>query len=133
MKIYYPILVSSLLFLLFSCGNDDEGILIDEREKFLGTYAGMEVCGQLSDNGNIIIITSVEGSNDQLSIQHLYNFGTTIIATVSGDNLTIESQTVGLVRFSGSGSIIGDALTIDYTVSDPFGFSGDCTASLTKI
>ncbi|MEL6394174.1 MAG: hypothetical protein AAFR97_15630, partial [Bacteroidota bacterium] len=128
MKSLFVILAAGLLTFTLSCSEDDE-IMIDEREKFLGTYIAEEVCDFGNDN-SIVIIQSVEESTDEVVIRNLHQFGTMIFAVVSGNELSISDQPFGIPSYSGTGSISGMTITINYMVSNPFGNSGSCTVSL---
>lgn len=118
-------LVSSIL-LLSSCKKDDEL----DRVKFIGTYGAVETCDSGNDSYDIVITASSTG-DDKIIISNLYAFPGTLTASVSGDNITIASQAVQNITYSGSGSLNGNTLTISFTVTD--GAAADnCTAICTK-
>lgn len=109
----------------------------DERDKFVGAWKCEEAS---SINGNSTFTIDINKSTtekSQVIIENFYNYGfnKTAIATVSGNTLTIPSQTFsGTNTLSGSGKLSSDGKKIEdlnYTVND--GSSDDnCTAVLTK-
>lgn len=109
----------------------------DERDKFVGSWKCEE---NSSINGNSTFTIDINKSTtekSQVILENFYNYGfnKTAIATVSGNTLTIPSQTFsGTNTLSGSGTLSADGKKIqdlNYTVND--GSSDDnCTAVLTK-
>lgn len=71
-----------------------------------GTYNGDAVCsGSHGDGfGDKIIISERSSETVSLYIQIQYNAGYTLVMKVDGNTLTIDSQTVSNVTYSGSGS-----------------------------
>lgn len=94
----------------------------------LGTYNVTESC----TSGNFaysIAITAGSGGN-QILISNFGDYTVTVVGTVSGTSITIPNQTVGGGTFSGSGTINGSVVIINYTVTA--GSSSDsCTMTCT--
>jgi hypothetical protein len=103
----------------------------ESRIKFLGRFTGGQNsyddnCGTkdttLSYSYADSVIVTRDSSSSDVSRIRIYNLGDYqgsignyyVYATVSGSNLTIPSQSQGGVTFSGTGSISGNTLTINY-------------------
>ena len=118
--------LSATVFLTTSCEVEEK-----DYEKFLGTYIVDETCdGGSMDNYEIVISENNTGPSD-VQIFNLYDVGESLTANVSGDKITIGSQSTFLVTFEGSGTLTGDDLTIDFTVDIGFGVS-TCVAEGTR-
>jgi hypothetical protein len=114
---------------------DDDGSCTFDRTKFVGTYTVNESCSSGNYNYSMTI---AEASSNQVTVTltNLGNFQNTVLSgTVSGDALTIASQTVTIdgtaVGFSGQGTISGSTLTIIY-VASVGGTPDNCTATCIK-
>ena len=110
--------------------DNDDGSCILAREKFLGAFSAIETCGGGNDTYSITIIES-GSSEDAVVLGNLYDWGEPLNATISGSNITIPSQLTSGLTFSGSGSISGNTLTINFTVSDGTN-SDNCNAICTR-
>jgi len=119
------VLAFSLTFT--SCSNDDDE---PDREKFLGVFSAVETCGGGTDAYDLIILESGTDGG-AVVVNNLYNFGESLSATVSGDNITVASQLAGGLTYSGSGSISGDILTLNFTVANSTG-EDVCNAVCTR-
>lgn len=111
---------------------DDDGSCTYDRTKFIGTYTVNESC---SSGNYSYSMTIAESSANMVTITltNLGNFQNAVLtATVSGDALTIASQTVTIdgtaVAFSGQGTISGSTLTIIY-IASVGGTPDNCTAT----
>ncbi len=94
---------------------DDDGSCIFPRDKFLSSFGVTETC----DSGNYTYTISITASETGKNFILIYNFGDyglTITATVSGSSISFNHTESG-VNFSGSGTINGDNLTIDYVAT----------------
>lgn len=105
-------------FTLISCGDDDL-----DRDQFIGSYSVVDDC----DDPYILTISASTGDDDEITIFNLWDWDENMTASVSGNNLTIATQDSDGSTFSGSGSISGNTLTINYNVD-----GDDCTAVCTK-
>ena len=106
----------------------DNGACTYARDKFIGTFAGTENC----DSGTYSwTMTVTESSTDVAGIilGNFGDFGENFRATVSGANLTINDTQSGLT-LSGTGTINGGALTINYQASGAF--VDECVANCVK-
>ncbi|MEZ5058078.1 MAG: hypothetical protein R2879_13670 [Saprospiraceae bacterium] len=86
------VLLLSIAFVFGSCSKDDEL----DRVKFIGTYGVVETCGSGNDTYDIVITASSTG-DDKVVIANLYDLGGTITGTISGNTITIASQTAQTV------------------------------------
>lgn len=108
----------------------------EKRAKFISGYSVSEVCGP--DNFSYPITVSASTTDvSKILISNFGSYGATVTATVddSGTSITIAEQTVavtgGSLTVSGTGTISGDVLTINYNVAD--GTTTDnCTKTCTK-
>ncbi|MCB0581423.1 MAG: hypothetical protein KDD10_19190 [Phaeodactylibacter sp.] len=125
-KSLFSLAAAILVLSAFGCKKDEELA----RIKFLGAYSVVETCGSGNDSYEIIIIES--GSSDNaIVINNLYDFGESVSATVSGNSVTIPSQLLSGITYSGNGTISGSTLTINFTVSDSVD-SDNCNAICTR-
>ncbi|MCF8258343.1 MAG: hypothetical protein K9J06_12380 [Flavobacteriales bacterium] len=102
------------------------------RDKFLGTYSVSESCTNGTDAYTMTIAAS-STSVQQVTVTNLYDAPQTVVATVSGNSITIGSQTVNGITYTGTGSInsAGNTLTMTYQLSDGIN-SDSCTLTATK-
>lgn len=106
----------------------DDGTCTYARDKFIGTFAGTETC----DSGTYswsMTVTESTTDVDGIILSNFGDFGESIRATVSGSNLTLNDTQVG-ITFSGTGTINGSALTINYAASGAF--TDNCVANCIK-
>lgn len=110
----------------------DIAVIAPGRDNFVGTYATGETCTTGNSNYMLTVVAN-SGVSNALVIGNLGNFGFNVTATVSGYNLTIPAQNVGIYSVSGSGTINGalNTLTISYTVTSS-GATDVCTATAIK-
>ncbi|MBK9272361.1 MAG: hypothetical protein IPM48_12270 [Saprospiraceae bacterium] len=126
----FNLIFASLMILAVSCTKDET----NPRDKFLATYGVVESCPGINSSYDIIITTSAESSSTIL-INNFGETGSSVKATVSGNNLTIPNQTINVggisVTLSGSGALNGNILNITYTGSAAGG-SLNCSMVCTK-
>lgn len=122
------ILLAFIAGLVVSCGKDDDGP--DERTPFLGTYTVDTFNVYSGDLTDTYDITISNGSGKDVNIDHFGFFKVPIRGTVSGNNLTIPSQTFtqdGItIEVSGSGKLENDVLTYTYTLTGFSNYSVNC-------
>lgn len=124
--LYCTILLTGVVLFTTSCKKDKT----PDRDKFLGAYSVVQTCGSGNASYDITIIESGTADNAVI-IVNLYNITQQWSATVSGDNITISTQVVGAITWSGSGSIAGNSLTISFTGATA-GVFDNCTAICTR-
>lgn len=95
------------------------------RSKFLGTWGVTEDCSQSAAATYSVTISSSPNGNDQVLISNFWDaFGSAVVATVDGDQLTIASQEPDNDDYfvNGSGTITTtngvSTITITYNVED---------------
>lgn len=114
------------------CYNGYEGVNCDteERADFIGTYNVTEVCSSGNYAYSITVTTSGAGISS-IIVTNFGDYNINLSGTVSGDNVTFASQTIGGGTFSGVGRIYGNILTITYNVTSGTA-SDNCTMTCTK-
>ena len=125
MKKIFTLLSASLLVALIitSCTKKEE---TDDRDAFVGTWNLSEtytIPGWGSGTDNYAITISKSPVNDNgVIITNFGNVGLTVEGTVNGTSMSIPSQNVTyegeIVSLSGSGSIAGSTLILNYTIVD---------------
>lgn len=131
-KIFLPVLILSSTVFISSCtkqgctdsmannysssAKKDDGSCKFDRDAFIGNYSATytDLCEGIS-TGNMSITASTSAKN-KIVITSDGN----IVGTVNGTGVTIDSQTVDGLQFSGSGSINGNILTLNLTYYDSF-------------
>ncbi len=126
-KFFVIPLICLALLLISGCKKDSEL----DREKFLGTYTVTEDClsGPFAYN---MSISASSDSDDIVLITNMYDYGDVLNATINRNQLTIPSQEHDGYTYQGSGSISGNTLTVDYTISAGTAESDECTAICTR-
>jgi len=107
----------------------------ESRAKFFGVYTVSDSC-TITGNSAYTVNISAGTQIDQVLISNFWGaFAHAVEATVSGSSITIPSQEPDSDNFfvQGSGTISGNVLTMNYTVTDQTsGLSDGCTATWTK-
>jgi hypothetical protein len=105
------------------------------RAKFIAVYNAQESSTVWGNSNFEIVISSSANDVSKVIISNFYASNATVVATVSGNSMTIANQTVnsslGSITVSGSGQLSGNILTLTYTVSQG-SVSDPCTAICTK-
>jgi len=109
------------------CDTGYEGVNCDTpwSAYFLGTYAGLDTCGFQYES-----IISGGASATTLSISNIFGLaasGTATVISNTAGTIQIPSQTVNGYVVSGSGALVGDVITIDYTID-----GDDCMLTYTR-
>lgn len=114
--------------------DNDDGSCTFERDAFIGTYNNC-VDGCVAGASFNMTIAAASENTATISISNFAGFGSayTIKATVSGSSITLMpgSLGTGITLLSGSGSMIGNILTILYTYEDAAG-TETCQITATK-
>ncbi len=104
----------------------------ESRVKFYGNYNVSETCGGPADTYASSI--SAGTSITQVNISNFGNSGLNVAANIDGDNLTVPSTSLNIggnaVTVTGTGTIVGNVLTLSYSASGAVSFT--CTATMTK-
>lgn len=130
-NLFYLFLISCVL-VATGCGDDDE-MMVDDREKFLGTYQAADQCSITGVDNYSVTITAGAGPNE-VNISNFWDVTTNpTTATVSGDEITIPRQDPDndQVFASGSGTINGNVISLDFTMETAFG-DDVCSSRMTK-
>jgi hypothetical protein len=114
---------------------DDDGTCTYDRTKFLGAYTVNETCNSGTYNYSMTI-AEASANMVTVTLTNLGDFSSNVLTgTVSGDALSIPSQTLTIqgtsVAFSGQGTISGSTLTIIYGATYN-GTTDNCTATCIK-
>lgn len=105
------------------------------RDKFIGTYAGTEICTVGSDSYSVIV--SANSDAIKLTMTGLYNDPTApytaICSMIAVDSFSFSgsSSASAAVVFSGTGKLTGNSLKITYTVTNG-ATSNSCVFTGTK-
>ena len=117
--VFVPVIVITIL----SCAEEDNDDLIDDRNKFIGTWNVNETCTR--DSYSVEIIKDPSNSS-QVIIKNFWLIGShekAPYAIVAGNNINIPKQQMcdnGANEVSGSGTLSKNEKIInwDYTVND---------------
>ncbi len=128
-----PALLLVALMALSSCRREDDP---DPFDTFIGDYNVNDNC----TGGQRYTLTLAKASNNRLIIVNLLDSELSFDATISGNTLTIPSQTKGDSNFSitvsGEGTVEGNRLTLDYDVrlqqTGQQAQTGSCSATGTR-
>lgn len=105
---------------------------VEVRQKFLGSFTGTESCSSSPTGTYTITVIRGTGIRD-IQISNFWNlFDNAVLATISGNEVTIGRQDPdgdGYV-VEGSGSISGTTLTLTYTVTSSTGSMDYCNSSV---
>jgi len=142
MKKALPILAVLFTIALFSCRDDTP--YFDVRDEYIGNYDVFDTCESFEADYNLTIFK--EGNDNEIffGFPGLYETGFEVVALVTGMKITIPIQQFVvssfpevLYEFSGSGSLDGDTLIVDYqvlTIQDGLIFDDvDCRAVMLRI
>jgi hypothetical protein len=122
----------------------DQGPYYDVRDEYIGDYYVEDTCDAFESDYNLTIFK--EGNDNEIvfGFPGLYETGYEVIALVTGMKITIPIQQFVissfpvevLYEFSGSGSLDGNVLTVDYqvlTIQNGLIFDDvDCTANMVR-
>ena len=133
-----PFVISGLAILLtistatfMGCSSGDEGP--DQTPAFIGTFTVNEIDPVTKDVEETYDIFISKVSSTEIDIDNFRFFVVPIRATVSGNNLTINSQsfTQGKVTIAitGSGQLDIDELTYSYTLTGYLNTTKFCVAT----
>jgi hypothetical protein len=100
-----------------SSAKKDDGSCKFDRDAFIGSYSATytDLCDGIS-TGNMSITASTSAKNKVVITAD----GSNIVGTVNGTGISIESQNVGGLSWSGNGSINGNILTLNLVYYDAF-------------
>jgi hypothetical protein len=101
-----------------SCPTGYEGANCEtlSRAKFVGTYAGTEICSQGTDNYSITLAANSDAL--KLTYTNLYNENFTAICTIAATDSFTFAGSQGTATFSGSGRLSTNTLTVHYTITN---------------
>lgn len=87
------------------------------RDKFFGIYTGNEDCG--FNHGTYMITVTANSNNNEFKIANLFDNPNFVVnCTLTGNSTFSLSNTQTDPAITGTGSINGSTLTIEYTISD---------------
>lgn len=118
--------------LLFASCAKEQDTAVDARDNFVGTWLMAETSKNFGQTSYTISISKSNADNVNIIVKNFYNLGTSTntVVEVSGNNLSISSQTVSGTIISGSGTLSGK---ISWTYQTNDGVNKDnCTATSTK-
>ncbi len=109
-----PVFIVSLLLLLIACSDDT-----DDRNKFVGRYEVKEQSLETfvqRDEYEVRIIKDT-ATEDMVIITNFYNLDIEASARIDGNTIIVIQQTHNIFEFSGSGTLSGSIIILDYTVT----------------
>jgi len=111
-----------------------EGPYCDTKtyEKFIGTWQGTYRCnGSVPDDRTVIVAPGTQPN--AISVYNIFTQNSAISATVDGDKISINEQTIGSTVYKGSGYIEGIYITLFVEQKDnTTGIYTDCVLNATK-
>jgi hypothetical protein len=120
-------------FFVIAC-QPDETEPTDDRDKFVDVWHVAEQSSIIGPTSYDVHINLSTTSTTQVLMENFYNVGFAFkaVATVSGSNLTLSSQTYNASQLQGSGSMSGNnTINMNYTVDDGSAID-TCTATMTR-
>jgi len=113
------ILFIAVLLTAFEACTPDDGLDLDSRDKFVGSWT----CSDSSSQGKFTYasIISRKGDFDTVTISNFYYAGSdkSVYAIVDGNSIDIPNQLYDASYFvSGSGTFSNDKIKIDYIARD---------------
>ncbi len=120
-KFFYLVFVPVIAIAILSCAEEDNDDLIDDRDKFLGTWNVNETCTR--DSYSVEIVKDPSNSS-QVIIENFWLIGyheKAPYAIVAGNNITIPKQQMcnnGANEVSGGGTLSKNKISWNYTVND---------------
>ncbi len=109
-----PVFAISLVLLMIACDDDT-----DDRNKFVGRYEVKEFSLETfapSDDYEVRIIKDT-ATEELVIITNFYNLDIEASARVDGNTITVFPQTHNVFEFSGSGTLSGSIIVLDYVVT----------------
>lgn len=129
----YLLALSPVALFAVACVPDEAGPT-DDRDKFVDVWHCVEQSSQIGQTPYDIHINLSSTNTSQVLLENFYNVGFSFkaVATVSGSNLTLASQTYNGSQLQGSGSMNGNnSINMSYTVNDGSAID-TCTSTLTR-
>ncbi len=112
--LFLSFLVMAALF-LGACDRDES----DERNRFLGRYEveeqSLETYSPRDDYE--VRIRKEAGTENTVIISNFYNYDADVLATVDGHTIHVFRQIYSVFEFEGTGTLSGQILIMNYTVS----------------
>jgi len=99
----------------------DDGSCTFLTDEFTHKFTGKEICSDLTEDDQALIITRNESTSDQVILNNLTRFAISPVAKVSGKSLVIENQNhqSGFLNviINGTGTLTGNNIVIDYVTT----------------
>lgn len=96
-------------------GYEGKNCEILSKDKFVGSYWGMERCIVGTDYYEMTLVSGA--ANNQLILNNLYNYNFVATCTMAAPDSFLFSGAQSGVSYSGSGRLVGSELTIRFTIS----------------
>ncbi len=100
--------------MLIACDDDT-----DDRNKFVGRYEVKEqnLDTHVHNDEYEVRIIKDKATEDMVIITNFYNLDIEASAKIDGNTITVIQQTHNIFEFSGSGTLSGSIIVLDYTVA----------------
>lgn len=99
----------------------DDGSCTFLTDAFTHKFIGKEICSDLTEDDQALIITRNEETSDQLILNNLTRFAISPVAKVSGNSLVIENQNhqSGFLNviINGAGTLTGNNIVVNYVTT----------------
>ncbi len=108
------VFIVSLAWVLPACDDD-----VDDRNKFAGRYEVKEqnLDTHVHNDEYEVRIIKDKATEDMVIITNFYNLDIEASARIDGNTITVVEQTHSFFEFSGSGTLCGSIIVMDYTVA----------------
>jgi len=131
-------LIAIISFAASCTKTEDEDAIIDDREKFIGTWNCNETSAIFLNTPNITVKISYHTNSSQVYLNNFYQTGydINIYAIIAGNSITIPKQLICEDKYieSGNGTLNNKEINIAYKIKIVNTNQIDnCTAIFTKI
>ena len=109
------------------------------RDKFVSSYSATETCANFPGQtfNSTMVISASNASALKVVITNIYENGWSVVADISGDNLSFTNVDIAglpagfVVKATGTANLVGTVLTMNYTITEG-GTSDNCQLTGTK-
>lgn len=128
------IVIVFLSFVASCTKTEDDDAVIDDREKFIGTWNCSETSSLNGNTTPFIVTISRHTNTTQIIINNFYSQGENVSAIIAGNSITTPKQLIceGTEVENGSGSYNNEKINMSYKIKIGADYD-NCTAIFTKI
>lgn len=96
------------------------------EQSLAGMYTATDDC----ETDPYTVTIQEDAANSNYELDNLYDIIDNVDFTVSGNTIAIVAGTGAGLDYSGSGTVAGNVITLNYTIVDALGTTRNCTATL---